>query len=187
MLNLNFDPFPILKTERLTLRQISPNDANEVFVIRSNKQTMHFIPRPVAQNMQDVTELLEKWNKSFFDGEGINWAITLTGEDKLLGMVGFVRMTKEHFRAELGYVLNPDYHGKGIMSEAVEAVMRYGFETIGYYSVEAVIDPENKSSVSVAERAGFKKEAHFKERDFYHGKFNDTTVYTRHAKDARSH
>lgn len=182
MLNLNFDPFPVLQTERLTLRRITTDDADEIYILRSNKETMHFIPRPLAQSVDDVKKLLEVWEKSFTDGDSVNWAITFSGEDKLIGMVGFVRMSKENFRTEIGYILHPSQHGKGIMTEAAKEIIRFGFETINYHSIEGIVDPENKSSVKVLEKSGFTKEAHFKDRDFYNGRFNDTLVYALHAK-----
>jgi len=139
---------------------------------------MYYIPRPLAQNMQDALDHIAKIDTGINTNESINWAITLTGEDKLLGIICFVRISKEHFRSEIGYMLHPDMHNKGIMNEAIKKVIEYGFNEMKLHSIEAVIDAENTSSIKLAERNNFVKEGHFKERDFYHGKFNDIVVYS---------
>lgn len=103
--------------------------------------------------------------------EGINWAITLKDNPKLIGIIGHYRIKPEHFRAEIGYMLLPKYHGQGILSEAIKEVVSYGFEIMKLHSKEAIIDPENFASEKVLQKNGFVKEAHLKENEYYEGKF----------------
>ena len=110
--------------------------------------------------------------------EGINWAITLKGNPKLIGIIGHYRIRPEHFRAEIGYMLLPEYQGKGIISEAINEVVNYGFEVMKLHSIEAIIDPENFASEKVLQKNGFVKEAHLKENEFYDGRFLDTVIYS---------
>lgn len=84
----------------------------------------------------------------------------------------------EHYRAEIGYMLLPEYHRKGIASEAVKEVVKYGFDVMKLHSIEAVLDPENHGSAKVLEKNGFVKEAHFKENGFFEGRFLDTVIYS---------
>lgn len=179
MLNPTFQPFPVLKTEHLTLRQLRETDKHEMFAMRSNPTLMHFVPRPLAQNTEEAVTLIAMVNDGISKNEMINFAITITGEDKLIGMVGYHRMLKEHFRAEIGYMLNGDYHGKKIMEEAVNAVVNYGFEGMKLHSIEAVIAPENIASVKLIEKCGFIKEAHFKDKEFVKGAFRDLLVFSK--------
>ena len=88
-------------------------------------------------------------------------------------------MLKEHYRAEIGYVLDPAYWRKGIMKETILRTLDYGFSTLGLHSVEARINPHNIASASVLESTGFVREAYFKEDFFHRGKFEDTAVYSR--------
>jgi len=110
--------------------------------------------------------------------EGINWAITLKGNPKLIGIIGHYRIRPEYFRAEIGYMLLPEYQGKGIISEAINEVVNYGFEVMKLHSIEAIIDPENFASEKVLQKNGFVKEAHLKENEFYDGRFLDTVIYS---------
>ena len=64
----------------------------------------------------------------------------------MIGSVSFHRIYKDHYRAEIGYMLHPDYWRLGIISEAVDAIINYGFNTLQFHSVEAHIDPTNIGS-----------------------------------------
>src|SRR6185436_7244835 len=114
MLDLNFNPFPQLSTERLLLRQLSSKDELDIYAIRSHRETMQYIPRPLAKSVEDAARLIQKMDDLLNKTEAINWGITLKGNPKLIGMIGFFRIAKEHYRAEVGYILGPDYRGKGI-------------------------------------------------------------------------
>jgi ribosomal-protein-alanine N-acetyltransferase len=182
MLDVNFNPFPVLSTERLTLRQFTNEDVNELFVLRSDKRTMQYIPRPLAKTKEEVIQLIQKVNEMISKNEGINWAVTLKNDSKVIGMIGYFRMAKEHYRAEVGYMLHPDYHGKGIMREALERVLDYGFNILKFHSIEAITSPENFSSAKLLQRTGFSKIGHFKEHEYFDGKFIDSVYYTLLAK-----
>ncbi|MFH6967422.1 GNAT family N-acetyltransferase [Flavobacterium sp. FlaQc-28] len=178
MLEFNFHPFPIIKTERLVLRRLTNDDVNEVFEIRSNPETMKYIPRPLAKSNEDALELIAQIEDKIVTNTGINWAITLNNDPKLLGIIGFYRTQHENYRSEIGYILHPEFHGRGIVSEAVNRLVQFGFEDLKLHSIEAVIDPENTASERVLQKCGFVKEAHLKEADFYEGVFLDRVIYS---------
>ena len=178
MLTISFTPFPNLETERLLLRRVVPTDVKEIFALRSNPETMKYIPRPLLKTDEDALEHVAMIDSKIDTNEGINWAITLKDNPKLIGIIGHYRIKPEHFRAEIGYMLLPEYHGKGIISEAVKEAIRYGFQVMKLHSIEAVIDPENQASAKVLEKNGFVKEAHFKENEYYDGRFWDSVVYS---------
>ena len=179
MLTINFSPFPILETERLILRRVLPSDVKEMFELRSNPETMKYIPRPLVTNYDEALAHIKMMEDKIETNEGINWAITIKGDDKMLGVIGHYRIKPEHYRAEVGYMILPEYHGKGITTEAVQCVVTYGFNTMQLHSIEGVIDPENEASQRVLQKCGFVKEAHFKENEFYDGKFIDAVVYSK--------
>jgi ribosomal-protein-alanine N-acetyltransferase len=87
-------------------------------------------------------------------------------------------MQKEHDRAEVGYMLHPDFRKKGIMQEALTAIIEYGFTQMNLHSIEAVIDPRNKASETILVRNNFVKEAHFKENYFFDGAYLDSAHYS---------
>ena len=178
MLPFNFAPFPILETPNLVLRQISLDDDREVFQLRSNPETMKFIPRPLAETIEDAQKFITDCNAGIEKNEYINWAIAQKEDNKLIGMIGFFRMQPENFRGEIGYILNPNFHGKGIMKEASDEAIKFGFEKMNFHSIEAVIDPKNIASEKLLQKLNFEKEAHFKENFFYNNEFLDTVIYS---------
>ena len=178
MLTINFTPFPNLETERLLLRQVNESDVNEVFALRSNPETMKYIPRPLVKTIDDALEHIAMINVKIENNEGINWAITYKGSPKLIGILGHYRIKTEHHRAEIGYMLHKEHNGKGIITEAVQEVVKYGFNEMKLHSIEAIIDPENFGSEKVLQKCGFIKEAHFKENEFFEGRFIDSVIYS---------
>ncbi len=177
-LNTNFSKFPILTTDRLILREVEDGDVDEVFFLRSDKEIMKYIPRPPAQTKKDALDHIEVLRKAKENQEGINWAITQKGNNTLIGIVGLFRINKVDFRAEIGYILNPEFHGKGIISEALQKIIEFGFEQVNFHTLTAIIDPRNTASEKVLQRANFIKEAHFKEDCFYEGEFLDSVHYS---------
>ncbi len=178
MIDINFTPFPNLETERLHLRRVVNDDVNEIFALRSDKETMKYIPRPLAKTKEDALEHIALIDSKIENNEGINWAITLKNNPKLIGIIGHYRIKPEHYRAEIGYMLLPEYQGKGIITEAIKEVVKYGFKTMKLHSIEAVIDPENLISEKVLLKNGFVKEAHLKENECFEGRFLDTVIYS---------
>ena len=178
MLTINFSPFPNLETERLLLRRVDSNDKKEIFALRSNPETMKYIPRPLVKTDEEALTHIAMIDGKIDSNEGINWAITLKDNAKLIGIIGHYMIKPEHYRAEIGYMLLPEYHGKGIVTEAVKEVVKYGFEVMKLHSIEATLDPENYGSAKVLEKNGFMKEAHLKENGFFEGRFLDTVIYS---------
>jgi ribosomal-protein-alanine N-acetyltransferase len=178
MLTINFSPFPNLETERLLLRRVDATDVKEIFALRSNPETMKYIPRPLVKTDEDALEHIAMIDSKIDSNEGINWAITLKDNPKLIGIIGHYKIKPENYRAELGYMLLPEYHGKGIISEAVQEAVKYGFQVMKLNSLEAIIDPDNHASAKVLEKNGFVKEAHLKEYEFFEGRFLDTVIYS---------
>ena len=178
MLTINFSPFPNLETERLLLRRVNPTDIKEIFALRSNPETMKYIPRPLIKTDEDALEHIATIDVKIETNEGVNWAITLKDNPKLIGVIGYYRIKPEHYRAEIGYMLLPEYHGKGIISEAVKETVNYGFQIMKLHSIEAIIDPDNHGSAKVLEKNGFVKEAHLKENEFFEGRFLDSVIYS---------
>tara|TARA_R110000868_G_scaffold193786_3_gene438997 strand:+ start:5091 stop:5642 length:552 start_codon:yes stop_codon:yes gene_type:complete len=178
MLTINFNPFPNLETERLSLRRVVKSDVKEIFALRSDKEIMKYIPRPLAKTNEDALEHIATIDATIDKNEGINWAITLKNSSKLIGIIGHYRIQPQNHRAEVGYILHPEHHGKGIVPEALKKVLEYGFNEMKLHTIEAVIDPNNAASEKVLLKSGFTKEAHFIENQFYEGRFLDTVIYS---------
>lgn len=178
MLAFNFSPFPNLETSRLKLRRLHLFDVNETLALRSNPEIMKFIPRPLMTTKEEALEFISEMDTKINNNSVINWAITTKEEDALIGMIGFYRMKPENYRAEVGYILSAEFHGLGIITEALKRVIQFGFEEMGLNSIEAIIDPENIASEKVLLKTNFIKEGYFKEHQFFEGKFFDSVFYS---------
>jgi [ribosomal protein S5]-alanine N-acetyltransferase len=179
MLNPSFCPFPILTTERLLLREMVPADAPGVLRLRSDKDVMKYINRPLTQTIQDAEAWIDVVTTALQKAEGITWCMAVKENPSgFVGTIGLWRLEKENYRAEIGYMLDPSVQGQGIMSEAIQKVVDYGFRQMGLHSIEGRIDPRNIASARVLEKSGFVQEAYFKENYYLDGRFADTAVYS---------
>ncbi len=178
MLAPNFTPFPTLTTNRLVLRQITAEDAPELFIQRTDERVMKYVERPRPKDINDTITFINTITDLRDKNEIITWGITLKENPKLIGTVVYLNFKKEHYRAEFGYALHPDYWRKGIMDEVAKAVIDYGFNVMKLHSIEANINPENIASQKLLEKHGFVREAYFKENFFWQGKFLDSAIYS---------
>jgi ribosomal-protein-alanine N-acetyltransferase len=180
MLELNFTPFPELETERLILRRMGKDDAPEMFFFRSDSSVMKYIGREPAKTMKDAEGFIEKIETGINDNSAIMWGITLKeNSKKMIGTICFWNIQKENYRAEIGFLLHPEHWRKGIMKEAINLVLDYGFNKMNLHSIEGRIHPDNIASSSVLESTGFKKEGFLKEDFYFRGEFLDTIIYSR--------
>jgi [ribosomal protein S5]-alanine N-acetyltransferase len=183
MLELNFSPFPEIKTERLLLRRLTDADAPEILFLRSDEGVMKYIDREKAKSLDEAVAFIQMVNANIDKNEAIMWAITLQEKpNTLIGNIGFWRIINQHYRSEIGYMLHPNFWNKGIMKEALLAVTAYGFKKMNLHSIEAHINPGNAASGAVLEKTGFIREAYFKEDYFFKGEFIDTAIYSLLAK-----
>ncbi len=174
MLVLNFNPFPILETKRMVLQRVSVDDAEDLFLLRTNEDAMKFINKALPKSIADIHELIAKMNDNSMR---IQWAMALKTENKLIGTIGYHIIDKDHHRAELGYMLHPMQWNKGLMSEAIKAVIDFGFNELGLHSIEARINPANDASAKILMKHEFIKEGYFKESYLFEGTFFDSEIY----------
>src|SRR5690606_8207844 len=137
MLQIDLSEFPVLTTARLVLREVRAEDAADLFVLRSDPRVMEHLGRPRATSLQDAHDLIARIIHDRNENDGITWAIAVKGNDRMIGTIGFYRLLKEHFRAEVGYLLHPDHWRKGIMGEALDAAVACGFDRVNFHSIEA--------------------------------------------------
>ncbi len=178
MLSINFNLFPLIETGRLTLRQVQQSDVNGIFFLRSDKKVLKYLDREPAATIEEAALWIQKINDLEKNNNAVTWAITLKPDLTLIGTICFWNITKEHYRAEIGYALNPDHQSKGIMQEAMTAVLDYGFKIMKLHSIEANVNPNNLSSIKLLERNNFIREGYFKENYFFNGKFSDSAIYS---------
>ena len=170
--------FPIIETNRLILRKVTNEDANDMLKYLSDKEVVAPMGLAPFQTEKDVWDEIN-WYKTIYDeGTGIRWGITLKDSGKVIGSCGFLNMLPKHQRAEIGYELCQEYWGKGIASEALEAVVKYGFHHYQLERIEALIEPTNLRSQKLVEKQGFIREGLLRHYEFTCGKFDDLYMYS---------
>jgi ribosomal-protein-alanine N-acetyltransferase len=155
--NRNFKPFPIIRTARLTLRQLESSDDNEIFALRSNENVNKYLDRTPGKSIDDAKIFIHTINKNIQNNDSIYWAITFNGTDKLIGTICLFDFSHDNLKSEIGYELLPDFQGQGIMQEAISKVIDFGILHIGLNSIEAYTHSENQSSIRLLEKFNFKK------------------------------
>jgi ribosomal-protein-alanine N-acetyltransferase len=158
MLRLVFSPFPFLKTEQLILRQLTINDANDILKLRSDKKVNEFIDRPKTIDLTSARKFIEKIDKGIKENEWIYWAISLKGNDTLIGTICFWNIVPEKDMAETGYELFPEFQGKGLMQEAFAQIIDFGFHKMNLKIITAFTHPDNDRSKRLLEKNNFQQD-----------------------------
>ena len=175
MLQLNLNPFPVIETERLVLRQISMLDLDDYFALRNNPEAMEYLNKG-AQTIEVVQDIIKRVETNLLNNTAINWGISLKSNPTFIGSIGYHKVDLDHHRAEIGYMLLPTYWRQGITDEAIKAVIHFGFNNMKLHSIEAHINPENNASRNLLLKQGFVKEAYFKQNYHFQGQFFDSEV-----------
>jgi [ribosomal protein S5]-alanine N-acetyltransferase len=170
-----FARFPVLTTERLLLRQVRRDDAEALFAMASDEETMRFIGREPHQTIEETHTFIERQMARYTNRTALHWVVTLraAGDNWVIGSCSFHHFGEEWYRAEVGYDLNRAYWGQGVASEAVSAILSYGFGELGFHRVEAIIDIANERSKNLLLKLGFQYEGNLRQRFVVRGGFED--------------
>ena len=156
MLNRTFTPFPILTTERLTLRQLTINDEQEIFTLRSDREINKYLDRPRANTIDDAKDFIIRVIENINKNDSLYWAITFSDKNILVGTICLYSFSDEHDGCEIGYELLTNFQGQGIIKEAVEKVIDYAFNTIKVQKIEACFHRDNQRSINLLEKFSFR-------------------------------
>lgn len=165
---MNFNPFPQLTTERLALRQIKESDSDIILFLRSDSTVNKFIERPEhrkTKNKADALKFIKEITEYLHTNTSIAWGITLKNDPQIIGTICLWNFSDDRTIAEVGYDLNPEFQGKGIMNEAMKVVIDYGFKTLHLSKIEAFTHKENASSIKLLENNKFQWMKHRKDED----------------------
>lgn len=146
---------PLLSTKRLRLRGLLDSDAPQILAIRSNPEVNKYLGRSNDITIDDARSFINKIEGIVSKGEGFYWAITLKEDNDLIGTICYWNLEPADQKAEIGYELYPDRQGKGLMQEALSAVLNYGFEKAGFEVITACPVEENESSVKLLVKNDF--------------------------------
>ena len=173
-----FADLPVLETERLLLRRMRPEDAEAMFAYASDPEVTRYVLWDTHNSLEDTRNFLSLVAEGYGRGDFGGWGLVLKEADTFIGTCGLdADYSPEHALAELGYVLSRKYWGRGIMPEAVRAVIHFGFEELDLNRMESRCISENTASARVMEKAGMVYEGTFREREFIKDSYRDMKVY----------
>lgn len=147
-------PFPIIITERLNLRKILLTDLDRVHYFRSDKEINKYIKRE-PQTREMTIAHIEEITAALKTDKSVTWGITTKDSNVLIGSICLWNFSEDRKTAEVGYGLDPEFQGKGIMSEALKAVLDFGLNQKGFQTIEAYTDYRNIPSKKLLKQHGF--------------------------------
>ena len=171
-----FEVFPVLETQRFILRKIELTDAKSMFSYFSRDEVTEFYDLETFTSVQEAIELIQSLLYRYRERKQIRWGIQPKQHEEVIGSCGFHALELEHFKAEIGYELHPDYWGQGVMTEVIQKVLEFGFTNLELNRVEAFYDHFNHASRKVLEKSGFHFEGILRNRFYEKGKFVDAAI-----------
>lgn len=174
-----FRSLPLLETERLRLRPLKLDDAMDVFAYAQDPLVSQHVLWHQHHQLSDSITFVKTIVRKYENGEVAEWGIELKSERAIVGTCGFVHYSAEHRKAEVGYALARRLWGNGMATEALEAVIRLGFDELNLNRLEARCTLENTSSMRVLDRAGFTREGLMPAQLWIKGSFHDVVYYGR--------
>ena len=172
-----FMNMPVLRTNRLLLRKMSPEDADDMFSYASREDVTEYLLWSPHKSRSYTHDYLRYVKARYAIGEFYDWAVVEKSSGRMIGTCGFTRFDCQNNSAEIGYVLNPEYHGLGYATEAAERVIRYGFEELGVNRIEARFMEGNTRSLRVMEKLGMSFEGYSTDSMYVKGKYRTIGTY----------
>lgn len=163
-------------TPRLRLRPLSLADAPGLFAIQSDGQTVEYWGNDVMSEISQAEEMIRENIEWTAAGSSICWALELRERDGLVGTCTLFRLDDQNRHAEVGYILKRQLWGRGLMSEALAAMIDHAFNSMDLHRLEADTDPRNAGSLALLRKFGFRHEGYFRERWFVHGQWLDSDM-----------
>ncbi|RZI47460.1 N-acetyltransferase [Rickettsiales endosymbiont of Peranema trichophorum] len=152
-----FDTFPTLQIGKFRLRELSKVDSDDYFEMMSHHLVTKYIAdEDVPKTVQEAQDEIRFWQSLFHEKRTIFWGITQLLNHKLIGTVGYNYWSRSTKTAEISYDLCYEYWGRGIMSEILRNVVKFGFDRMSLDQIEAKTVHDNIASQKVLTKIGFK-------------------------------
>jgi RimJ/RimL family protein N-acetyltransferase len=168
-----------LATERLVLRPFTGGDFDALYAIHSDAEVARYLyngPRDAAEVRGLLARKIEGATLSA-EGDWLSAAVVLRETDDVVGDIALQLVSREHSLGELGFVFNPEHHGRGYATEAAAVFLRVAFEDFGLHRVIGRTEARNTASARVLEKIGMRREAHLVENEFVKGEWQSELVY----------
>ncbi|MBE6691728.1 MAG: GNAT family N-acetyltransferase [Ruminococcaceae bacterium] len=143
------------ETERLIIRQVNINDAEDMYEYSSIPEVSEYLLWSPHLNIETTKGYIISLQSRYLKGLYGDWAIELKNSDKMIGTCGYAHLDLKEKNCEIGYVLSPFFRNKGYMSEAIDAMLHLTFDVMNLEKATLRIIRENTRSINLAEKKGF--------------------------------
>lgn len=154
---MNSATFITLRTTRLTLRQLSIDDQQNILTLRADPEINKYLDRQPSKTIDDAINFINKVNENIEKHIALYWAITLTETKTFVGTICLFDFSNEKNSCEIGYELMPKFQRQGIMKEAAQAVIDYVFQTLKLKKILALTHCDNQNSSNLLAKLNFVK------------------------------
>lgn len=168
-----------LETERLTLRRFELSDTDSVFKNWANDpaiQTM--VSEPVYSTPEAVQDLLGKYIDSYSNPDCYRWAICLKETDECIGQIAFFLVNSTHHFSEIEYCIGQAFQKKGLATEALKAIIEFGFESVNFHKIQVCHKAGNEASMNLIRKCQFTYEGTLRDFFYMNGKYVDRLYYS---------
>ncbi len=172
-----FTKLPTLETEHLTLRKLREADLADLFAYASDPEVAKYVTWPVHKSVEDSKAYLRFVLSQYDLGKLAPWGITEKHSNTLIGTIDFVSWNVAQHSAEIGYVLSRSHWGKGIVTEAAQALLDFGFHHMSLQRIQARCLLQNIGSSRVMEKIGMQFEGVARSSIFVDEQFHDLKIY----------
>ena len=167
---------PRIQTRRLILRGLTEDDIPFLFEHFSKNETNEYSSDENVTSLEEARELYSKYIAT--RPHLFRLGLVIKEARELVGTLGFYGIDCENRRAIAGWDLKKEHWGRGLMTEALQALIDYAFGEMNLNRIEASSDPQNSRSIRLMERCGFRKEGVLRQRFYYKGSFHDDVIYS---------
>ena len=171
-----FGRIPTIETERLILRKMKPSDSRDMYEYSRLPEVTRYLLWEPHTNPSQTLDYLEYLQTRYRVGDFYDWAVVEKSRGKMIGTCGFTSLDFSNNAAEVGYVLNPAFWGKGLAPEALMRVMRFGFMELNVHRIEAKYMVENARSRRVMEKCGMTFEGVRRSSMYVKGRYRDIGI-----------
>jgi Acetyltransferases, including N-acetylases of ribosomal proteins len=173
-----FDSFPILNTSRLTIRQITEADDSGLLEVLSDEVTCKYLTHNTVNDLITIRKLINGMQRFFEEKQRIRWGIAGNENNNLIGHCGFFEIDKANCCAEISYCLKSSFYGNGIMIEALNEMLKFGFYCYGLNRIVANVISDNIGSIRVLQKLGFVNEGLLPEGLHKNGQSYDLIMFS---------
>jgi ribosomal-protein-alanine N-acetyltransferase len=173
-----FKKIPELEGERVLLRRLRVSDASEMYDYARRESVTRYLLWSPHPDPEHTRQYLSYVQGRYRVGEFYDWAIVDKASGKMIGTCGFPMISEANNSAEVGYVLHPDFWGKGYATEVLRILLSFAFKTLGLHRVEARCFEEHAASRRVMEKCGMRYEGSLRDALLVKGRYESVAVYS---------